>query len=183
MPTPRQAASAPKEVLAQGRYLRLVRQGTWEYAERVGSSGIVGLVPVTDAGEIVLVEQFRVPTGRPVVELPAGLVGDVPGQEQEPLEAAAARELEEETGYRAGRLRRLFQGPNAAGSNSSQMTFFLADRLVKVGPGGGDEHEQIVVHVVPLDRAWPWLRAQEAAGKALDPKIFAGLWFAQQDRG
>ena len=100
---PPDPSSAPREILAQGKFLRLVRQGTWEYSERLGISGVVGIVPVTDAGEIVLVEQFRVPTGRPVLELPAGLVGDIPGQEQEPFEAAAARELEEETGYRAGR--------------------------------------------------------------------------------
>jgi ADP-ribose pyrophosphatase len=167
-------------ILHQGRFLRLVRQGTWEYSERVGVSGIVGLVPVTDAGEIVLVEQYRVPVGRAVVELPAGLVGDIPGQEHEPMKEAARRELEEETGYRAGRLRRLMEGPNAAGSSSSQMTFFLADQLVKAGEGGGDEHEDIIVHVVKLEQAWGWLQAQEASGKALDPKIFAGLWFAEQ---
>lgn len=168
-----------KEILYQGRFLRLVRQGSWEYAERVGISGIVGLIPVTPQGELVLVEQFRVPSGGSVVELPAGLAGDIAGQEHEALELAAARELEEETGYRAGRLRRLMQGPNAAGSSSSQMTLFLADQLVKVGPGGGDEHEDIIVHVVKLDAVWPWLQAQQAQGKMVDPKIFAGLWFAE----
>jgi len=169
----------PKEILYQGRFLRLVRQGSWEYAERVGISGIVGLIPVTPAGELVLVEQFRVPSGRTVVELPAGLAGDIAGQEHEALELAAARELEEETGYRAGRLRRLMQGPNAAGSSNSQMTLFLADQLVKVGAGGGDEHEDITVHVIQLDQVWPWLQEQERGGKAIDPKIFAGLWFAE----
>ncbi len=172
-------SSAPKEILAQGRFLRLVRQGTWEYSERLGISGIVGVVAVTREREMVLVEQYRVPSGKRVVELCAGLVGDLPGQEHEPFEEAARRELEEETGYRAGRMRRLMEGPNAAGSNSSQMTFFLATELEKVGPGGGDEHEDITVHVVKLEEAWPWLQAQEAAGKALDPKIFAGLWFAE----
>jgi ADP-ribose pyrophosphatase len=81
-------------VLHQGRYLRLVRQGTWEYVERLGISGIVGLIPVTPAAELVLVEQYRVPSGCRVVELPAGLAGDIAGQEHEPLELAAARELE-----------------------------------------------------------------------------------------
>lgn len=179
---PPDPSSAPREILAQGKFLRLVRQGTWEYSERLGISGVVGIVPVTDAGEIVLVEQFRVPTGRSVLELPAGLVGDLPGRESEPFELAAARELEEETGYRAGRLQRLLTGPNSAGSNSSQMTFYLATQLSKVGPGGGDEHEAITVHVIKLAEAWPWLQAQEAAGKALDPKIFAGLWFAEHLR-
>jgi ADP-ribose pyrophosphatase len=170
---------APREVLAQGQYLRLMRQGGWEYCERPGVSGIVGLIPLTDAGELVLVEQYRVPLGCRVVELPAGLAGDIRGQEHEALELAAARELEEETGYRAGTLRFLVRGPNSAGSSSHLMDFYLATDLVKVGPGGGDEHEDIQVHVVPVKGLWGWLRAQEALGKLIDPKIFAGLWFVE----
>lgn len=165
------------EVLAEGRFLRLVRQGGWEYCERPGVSGIVGLIPLTDARELVLVEQYRVPLGKRVVELPAGLAGDVAGQESEALELAAARELEEETGYRARTLRFLMRGPNSAGSSSHLMDFYLATGLEKVGPGGGDEHEDIHVHVVPVAGLWAWLRAQEAQGKLVDPKIFAGLWF------
>jgi ADP-ribose pyrophosphatase len=176
---PEEPSQAPIHVLAQGKYLRLVVQGTWEYTERIGVSGIVGIIPVTDAKELVMVEQFRMPTGKRVVELPAGLAGDIEGQRDEAMESAAARELEEETGYRAGRLQRLMEGPNAAGSSNSQMTFFLADQLVKVGEGGGDEHEDITVHVVPITGIWPWLQAKQAAGLALDPKIFAGLWFAE----
>jgi len=172
--------SHPKEILASGKYLRLVREGTWEYSERVGASGIVAMVPVTDAGEIVLVEQYRVPTKAFVIEIPAGLVGDKAGHEDEGLELAAARELEEETGYKAGAMRRLLEGPSAAGSSNSVITFFLATQLVKVGPGGGDEHEDIIVHVVPLAGAMGWLRAQAKLGKALDPKVFAGLYFASQ---
>jgi ADP-ribose pyrophosphatase len=145
----------------------------------MGVSGIVGLIPVTPQRELVLVEQYRVPTGAWVIELPAGLAGDIAGQEHEALELAAARELEEETGYRAGRLQRLLQGPNSAGSSSAQMTFYLADQLTKVGPGGGDEHEDITVHVVAMEKVWPWLQQQQAQGKAIDPKIFAGLWFAE----
>jgi ADP-ribose pyrophosphatase len=179
---PEDAALQPVEILYEARFLRLVRQGSWEYTERHRVSGIVALVPVTDAGEIVLVEQFRVPCGRRVVELCAGLAGDVPGQEEEPLEAAAARELEEECGYRAASVTRLSAGPNAAGSSNSVITFFLATGLTRVGDGGGDETEDIQVHVVPLAGAAAWLAAQEASGKMIDPKIYAGLWFAERSR-
>ncbi len=171
---------AAKEILYQGKYLRLVRQGTWEFSERVGATGIVALIPVTDAGEIVLVEQFRVPTQAYVIEIPAGLVGDKAGQEEESLELGAARELEEETGFRAGKLTRLMEGPSSAGSSNSVLTFFLATELVRTGPGGGDEHEDITVHVVPLKGAQAWLETQVKAGKVLDPKIFAGLYFASK---
>jgi ADP-ribose pyrophosphatase len=171
--------SEPRETLAQGKYLRLMRQGSWEYCERPGVSGIVGLIPVTDARELVLVEQYRVPLGKRAIELPAGLAGDIAGQEHEALELAAARELEEETGYRAGKLRFLVRGPNSAGSSSHLMDFYLATQLVKVGAGGGDEHEDITVHVVKIDGLWDWLKGQELQGKLIDPKIFAGLWFIE----
>jgi ADP-ribose pyrophosphatase len=169
----------PREILYQAKFLRLIRQGTWEYAERINISGIVGLIPVTDAGELVLVEQFRVPLGKRCVELPAGLAGDVTGQEGEPLVEAARRELEEETGYRAADMKKVLEGPNSAGSSPHVMTFYLATGLTKVGEGGGDEHEDIQVHVVPLKGIHEWLLAQEALGKLLDPKIYAGLWFAE----
>jgi len=168
------------EILYQGKYLRLMRQGTWEYSERVGATGIVAMVPVTDAKEIVLVEQYRVPTGAYVIEIPAGLVGDKAGQEDESLELAAGRELEEETGFKAGKLTRVLEGPSSAGSSNSVITFYLATQLVRTGPGGGDEHEDITVHVVPLKGARQWLDAQAKAGKILDPKIFAGLFFASE---
>jgi ADP-ribose pyrophosphatase len=170
----------PKEILAQGKYLRLVREGTWEYSERVGTTGIVAMVPVTDAKEIVLVEQYRVPTKALVIEIPAGLVGDKAGQEDESLELAARRELEEETGFRAGKMQRVLEGPSAAGSSNSVITFYVATELVRTGPGGGDEHEDITVHVVPLVGAMAWLQGQVKQGKVLDPKIFAGLYFASQ---
>lgn len=170
----------PKEILHQGKYLRLMRQGTWEYSERVGAIGIVAMVPITAQREIVLVEQYRVPTQGFVIEIPAGLVGDKIGQEEESLELAAGRELEEETGFKAGKLVRIFDGPSSAGSSNSVVTFFLATDLVRVGPGGGDEHEDITVHVVPLDQAMAWLEAQAKQGKALDPKVYAGLYFASQ---
>jgi ADP-ribose pyrophosphatase len=156
----------------------LVRQDTWEFVERVGATGIVGMIPITDQGEIVLVEQFRVPCSAWVVELPAGLVGDHQGQSGESLETAAMRELEEETGYRASRLEPVTRGPNSAGSSSALMTLFLATGLVKVGPGGGDADENITVHVVPIAGIDSWLQERQREGKLLDPKIYAGLWFA-----
>ena len=168
-----------KELLFEGKFLRLVRLDTWEFIERIGATGVVGMVPVTDAGELVLVEQYRVPCSARVVELPAGLAGDLGGLAGESLEAAARRELEEETGFRAATMEFLMEGPNSAGSSNSRMTIFLATGLRRVGPGGGDEHEAITVHVVPLPEVWAWLKAQAAAGKLLDPKIFTGLWFAE----
>lgn len=177
---PKDASACPKEVLYEGRFIRLLRQGTWEYVERVGASGIVGMVPLTDEGELVLVEQYRVPCAASVIELPAGLVGDLEERSGETFESAALRELEEETGFRAARLKFLVEGPNSAGSSGSKMALFLATGLTKVGPGGGDEDEDITVHVVPVAGIAAWLKSRQSEGKLLDPKIFAGLWFLGQ---
>ena len=84
----------------EGRYLSLRERDGWEFASRSNASSVVVLVAVTPAEEIVLVEQYRKPVEARVIELPAGLVGDL-GDPDEPILDAAARELEEETGYAA----------------------------------------------------------------------------------
>lgn len=163
------------ECLYEGRFLRLVKRGAWEFVERVNVTGVAVLVPVTSDGEIVLVEQYRIPVRAPMVELPAGLVGDEEGFRGEGILDAANRELEEETGYRARRLQVLTTAPSSGGMTSEVVTFVLASDLSKVGPGGGVEGEDIVVHVVPLSDLQDWLRSREAQGCMIDPKIYAAL--------
>lgn len=169
-----------REILARGRFIQLVREDGWEFADRPGVTGIVTIVAVTDDGKLILTEQYRRPVGRRVIELPAGLAGDVPGSEAEELAAAAARELEEETGYRAERLEYLTAGPPSAGLSTEIVTFFSAVGLTKVGAGGGDQHEEIEVHEVPLATAEAWLAEQSNRGRLVDPKVYAGLYFAGQ---
>lgn len=164
-----------EEILGQGRFLRLVRRGRWEYCQRRNISGIVVIVAVTDARELVLVEQERPAVRARVIELPAGLAGDGGA---ESLDVAARRELLEETGYQADRWERLCEVVPSPGLTSEVVTFYRASGLKKGGPGGGDETEQIVVHVVPLKGAEAWLRARAAAGFLIDEKVYAGLYFA-----
>jgi ADP-ribose pyrophosphatase len=161
-------------VLGEGKFVRLVVADGWEYAERKNVTGIVTIAAET-AGRIVLVEQYRPPLKADVIELPAGLAGDVPDSAGEELELAARRELEEETGYRAAKWERLFEGPLSAGMTTEVVTFFRATGLTKVGAGGGEGSEQITVHEVPLAGADAWLAAQAEAGKLIDPKVYAGL--------
>ncbi len=159
-----------------GRYLSLMERDGWEFASRSNASGVVVLVPVTDQEEIVLVEQFRKPVGKNVIELPAGLVGDNEDPDESILKAAK-RELKEETGYEAAQLDLLMECPSSAGMSDEIVSFVLAKELHRVGPGGGDDNEDIQVHTISLDRVDHWLREQHAAGKPMDPKIYAALYW------
>src|SRR5262245_16597959 len=120
MPEP----SSDLQILSEGKYIRLVRRGTWDFVQRRGISGVVAIVAVTDAGELVLVEQFRPPVNKRVIEVPAGLAGDIAGQEHEALTEAARRELLEETGYEARSMRYLAEGVASAGLTDETITLF-----------------------------------------------------------
>jgi ADP-ribose pyrophosphatase len=160
-----------------GRYLGLYERDGWEFASRTNATGVVVMVPVTDAGEVVLVEQYRIPVKSRVLELPAGLVGDN-GEPGEDLKTAANRELLEETGYTANSLEELLTGPSTSGMSDEIITIYYATGLRRVGPGGGDGSEDITVHHLPVENAAAWLKAREAGGVLLDPKIYAGLFWA-----
>jgi len=174
--------SGPAEVLAEGRFLRLLRRNNWEFVERRRASAIAVIVAVTDDDECVFVEQYREPLGRRVVEWAAGLVGDEEGAEEEELIDAARRELEEETGYRAARLEIVDAGPSSGGLTSEVVTFLLADGLDRVGPGGGVAGEEIVVRHVPLATVDAWLESRIAEGLLIDPKVYSGLYFTLRRR-
>jgi len=168
-----------EQLLYDGEFLQVKRRDNWEFVARANARAAVVIVAITPAQELVLVEQPRIPTGTAVIELPAGLVGDIAGQEDESFTCAAARELEEETGYRAAELVFATAGPPSAGLASEQAVFYLARGLQKVGAGGGDETEQITPYVVPLAQAHAWLTERAAAGVLIDPKVYAGLYFAE----
>jgi ADP-ribose pyrophosphatase len=168
------------ETLASGKYLKLVRDGRWEFVQRTNTTGVVAIVPVTDAGEIILTEQYRAAVQCPVIELPAGLAGDIPGTEDEALAIAAQRELLEETGYEAARWTLVVHGPPSAGMSDECVAVFLAEGLTRVHAGGGDDTENITVHAVPVADAVPWLQAAAEQGKMIDPKVYAGLFFASR---
>lgn len=167
-----------RSVLAHGRHLRFVAEEGWEYVERNAVVGIAVIVAVTPEDRLLLVEQYRPPVRRRVIELPAGLAGDVVGHEDEDVVAAARRELIEETGYEAEAMTALGGGPPSVGVSSEVVTFFRATGLRKTGPGGGLGSESIVVHEVETDRVDTFLREKIREGLFVDPKIYAGLYLA-----
>ena len=169
------------QIIFDAKYLRLVKRKDWEFVHRKHITGIVGIIAITEGRELVLVEQFRIPLGKPVIEIPAGLVGDTPGSEHESLADAANRELEEETGYHAGKMRLLTTGASSAGLTDELITLFLATGLTRTGPGGGDPSENITVHVVPLPQVPAFLARRAENGAIIDLKVYSALYFASQE--
>jgi ADP-ribose pyrophosphatase len=169
------------DVLFEGRFIRVKKQGRWEYVERCKTSGIVAILPVTDNQELILVEQFRVPVNKRVIEIPAGLAGDIEGEEDEALAEAAKRELLEETGYEAQEMEYLTDGPPSAGLSTEVVTFFRARGLKKVTDGGGDGSENIQVHTVPLSELEAWIEVKRKEGCLVDYKVYAALYFERRE--
>jgi ADP-ribose pyrophosphatase len=172
----------PKSTLFTGKFLALVKEGHWEYAERTNATGAAIIVAVTDEQKLLLVEQYRIPVHARTIELPAGIIGDEPGGGDEGKSEAAGRELIEETGYKAGQIQALSQGPSSSGLTSETVTLFHATKLHRVGGGGGVAHENITVHEVPLAAVHQWLEAKAKAGVLVDPKIYAGLYFIGRNK-
>lgn len=162
------------EILFEGRWLRLRRHRDWEFIEHRRARGIVVIVAVTPDRRLLLVEQERIPVGRPVIELPAGLIGDTDGAD-ESLEEAARRELLEETGYRAGGMSLLVQAPLSAARSADLYSFLRAYDLQREHAGGGVDSERIVVHAPLVSEVHAWLRDRASKGRVIDPKIYIGL--------
>jgi ADP-ribose pyrophosphatase len=161
-------ADSPEETVWQGRFIAAKRRGRWEYVSRTRNISAAVIVAVDD-GHVLLVEQYRVALGRFCLELPAGLIGDE--QEGEAVESAAARELEEETGYRPARMTDLGHFYSSPGMVSEGFTLLRAEGLTKVHDGGGVEGENIVVHRVPLAEVPAFVAAKRAEGLAVDVKL------------
>lgn len=163
----------PVETVWQGKFLATKRQGKWEYVSRVRGMHAAVILAIDDDDHILLVEQFRVPLGRPCIELPAGLVGD--DVEDEDTAVAAARELEEETGYRAGVMQVLGEYHSSPGMVSESFTLLRACAIERIGPGGGTEGENITVHRVPLGDIVARIAQWREDGLAIDVKLLLVL--------
>lgn len=166
----------PVEVMWQGRFITARKQGRWEYVGRARGIHAAVILAIDEGPEgrhVLLVDQPRVPLGGRCLELPAGLVGDETAGEA--IESAAARELEEETGYRAARIEIIGRFASSPGMVSETFTLVRATGLERVGPGGGVDGEDIIVHRVPLAEIGAYVEARRRDGFFMDVKLLALL--------
>src|SRR5688572_12602406 len=152
----------------EGKYLRIVREGRWEYVERCG--GVHAVVIIAEhEGKMILVEQVRVPLGnRKCIELPAGLVGD---EDDKGVEETAVKELEEETGFTADRIEVIGDFFSSPGMVAEGFTLVRAHGLRRIGEGGGNDHEEIEVHLVARDEIPAFVERKRAEGCGIDTKM------------
>ena len=164
----------PLEVMWEGKFVRALRRGKWEYASRARDIRAVVILAEHD-GKVILVDQPRVPTGCRCIELPAGLVGDHdPGAT---IEATAIKELEEETGFIASHVERLGDFYSSPGMLAEGFTLVRAHGVRKIGDGGGDESEDINVHLVARADIPNFIEQKRAEGFGVDAKLLLLLNF------
>jgi ADP-ribose pyrophosphatase len=164
--------NAPVETMWAGRYISALKQGRWEYVSRTGSTNAVVILAEHD-GKVILIEQYRVPVGGRCLELPAGLVGDE--DEHATVEETAVNELEEETGFTCERVERLGEFHSSPGMVAESFTLVRAHGVRRIGEGGGNEHEDITVHLVAREDIPSFVQQRRDAGTAVDVKLLLFL--------
>ena len=164
----------PPEPMCEGRFVRLIRRGKWEYASRAKDIRAV-VILAEHEGKVILIDQPRVPLGGRCVELPAGLIGDV--DPNATIESTAVKELEEETGFTAERVERLGDFHASPGMLSESFTLVRAHGVRRIGDGGGDDNEDINVHRVARADIPNFIEQKRAEGFAVDVKLLIFLGY------
>ncbi len=176
------AKKATTTRLSGGRFINIMQTGRWEYAQRTNARAVIVIVAITENDEVIFIEQYREPIGRRCVELPAGLVGDTLGEEDEAMSDAVRRELIEETGYTADQVTFLATGSSSAGLTNEVVHVYLAQGLHQVSEGGGVDGELIQLHLVPRSQIDLWLSQRQTEGLDIAMSLYGALWLAKQSR-
>ena len=143
----------------------LLSSGVRSHREVVEHPGAVAVIAITKDKKIILIEQFRKPAERVLLELPAGLFH----RGEKPIDAAR-RELAEEAGYSAVKIREVFSGYSSPGYSTEIIRFYIATGLTKVGQNY-EKDEMIKVRLYPIKQALNLVKS----GKIRDNKTAIGI--------
>jgi ADP-ribose pyrophosphatase len=168
-----------RRIIYRGRKIDLalqevpLRDGTTAEREVVLHRGAVALVPMVDDGHVCLVRNRRYAVGRTLLEVPAGTIdpGESPDQ-------TAERELLEETGYQAGRIRRIREWYVSPGVMNERMYLYLCEDL-RPGPVRPELDEDLETVIVP----WEEALAMADDGRIEDAKTLLALMICERMRG
>ena len=164
----------PADVMWAGKYVRVLKRDRWEYASRTNEVTAVVILAEYE-GKVILIDQPRVPLDSRCIELPAGLVGDT--DPNATVETTAIKELEEETGFTADRVERLGEFYASPGMVAESFTLVRAHGVRKIGDGGGDDSEDINVHLVPREDIPNFVEQKRAEGFGVDVKLLIFMNF------
>ena len=164
----------PAEVMWAGKYVRVLKRDKWEYASRANDINAVVILAEYE-GKVILIDQPRVAPDCRCIELPAGLVGDT--DPNATPESTAIKELEEETGFTADRVERLGEFLASPGMLAESFTLVRAHGVRKIGEGGGDENEDINVHLVAREDIPNFVEQKRAEGFGVDVKLLIFMNF------
>jgi ADP-ribose pyrophosphatase len=164
----------PPDVMWSGKFVRALRRGKWEYASRANDINAVVILAEHD-GKVILIDQPRVAPNCRCLELPAGLIGDE--DKDATAETTAIKELEEETGFTASHVERLGEFHASPGMLSESFTLVRAHGVRKVGEGGGDENEDINVHLVARPDIPAFVEQKRSEGFGIDVKLLVFMDF------
>jgi len=164
----------PPEVMWEGQFVRAVKRGKWEYASRARDIRAVVILAEFE-GKVILIDQPRVPVAGRCIELPAGLIGDNdPGAT---VESTGIQELEEEAGFTADRIERLGDFFGSPGMVSESFTLVRAHGVRRIGEGGGDDNEDINVHLVSRADIPGFIATKRTEGFSIDVKLLIFMNF------
>jgi ADP-ribose pyrophosphatase len=158
----------PVELMWEGKFVRAMRRGKWEYASRARDIRAVVILAEYE-GKVILVDQPRVGPDCRCVELPAGLVGDL--DPDATVEDTAIKELEEETGFTGALVERLGDFYSSPGMLAESFTLVRVHGVRKIGDGGGDDNEDINVHLIARADIPNFLEQKRAEGFGIDVKL------------
>lgn len=162
------------------KYLELrADENGYEYVHRIKGSAVVAVIAFDLDDNILLVKQYRPPIGAHVIDIPAGLVGDIEGIEEEALKEAAKRELMEETGHAddSDTLSLRFELPTSPGLTDEAINYFSAYHCTHKDVRKTYEDGKIELIKVPARKLDEYIKTSLRAGFVIDPKVFVANWW------